>query len=146
VALILLEHRDSESDDLRRIFAWLDHEGLPGGGPAEFAPPIDVFETATSIEIIADLPGIKADSLRIVFARGNLVIAGQKAPSRCEHHDAAFRLAERTFGRFARVFRLAGAVDAGRTRATLQAGELHVVIPRIDERRGGEIRIPITTG
>jgi HSP20 family molecular chaperone IbpA len=57
--------------------------------------------------------------------------------------DAAFHLAERGFGRFARAVRLAGAFDAGRARATLNAGELRVVLPRIDERRGSEIRIPI---
>jgi HSP20 family molecular chaperone IbpA len=63
----------------------------------------------------------------------------------CSHGNAAFHLAERTFGRFARAVRISGAVDAGRARATLQTGELRVVIPRIDERRGQEIRIPIET-
>lgn len=146
VALILLEHGDRDSDDLRRIFSWLDHEGLSVAGPAEFAPAMDVLETPATLEIIADLPGVTPEALRIVFNRNVIVVAGQKLPSPCEHKDAAFRLAERSFGRFARVFRLTGAFDAGRARATLEAGELHVVIPRIEERRGGEIRIPITAG
>ena len=146
VALILVEQRDRESDDLRRVFAWLDQEGLPVAGPAEFVPSMDVLETAATVEIIADLPGLRADALRVVFTRNMLVVAGQKLPPACEYKDAAFHLAERSFGRFARVFRLAGAFDAGRASATFQAGELHVVIPRIEERRGGEIRIPITAG
>jgi HSP20 family protein len=105
---------------------------------------MDVFETATAVEVIADLAGVPADRIRIVFSEGVLVIAGQKLPGACGHRDAAFHLAERAFGRFARIVRLSGAIDAGRARATLNAGELHVVMPRIDERRGAEIRIPIT--
>lgn len=122
MALILLEHRDRESDDLRRIFAWLDREGLSVAGPAEFMPSMYVLETATTVEIIGDLPGIRPEALRVVFTRNVLVVAGQKLPAPCEHKDAAFRLAERSFGRFARVFRLAGAFDAGRASATLRAG------------------------
>lgn len=146
VALILVEHRNQEDDDLRRILDWLDHDGLPAGGPAEFTPAMDVLETSAGIEIVADLPGIPVEALRVVFTHGALVVAGQKLPAPCEHPDAMFRLAERSFGRFARVFRLSGPYDAGRARARLTAGELRVVVPRIEERRGGEIRIPIATG
>lgn len=68
--------------------------------------------------------------------------AGECTPA-CEHRGAAFHLAERTFGRFARAIRLTGAFDAGASRATLTVGELRVVLPRIQERRGGEIRIAV---
>jgi len=131
-------------DDLRRILNWLEGESLAGAGAVECSPSMDVFETATTVEVIADLAGVPADRIRVVFSEGVLVIAGQKLPCACEHGDAAFHLAERSFGRFARVVRVSGAIDAGRARATLDAGELHVVMPRIEERRGAEIRIPIT--
>ena len=131
-------------DDLRRILNWLEGESLPGSGAVECSPAVDVFETAQTVEAIADLAGVPADKIRIVFSEGVLVIAGQKLPRGCEHGDAAFHLAERAFGRFVRVVRVSGAIDAGRASATLTAGELHVVMPRIDERRGAEIRVPIT--
>lgn len=144
VALILVEHRDQQDDDLRRILDWLDREG-PVGGPAEFAPAMDVLETTAGVAVVADLPGVAVDALRVVFTHGALVIAGQKLPAPCEHPNATFRLAERSFGRFARVFRLSGAYDAGRAHARLKAGELHVFVPRIEDRRGGAISIPIAT-
>jgi HSP20 family molecular chaperone IbpA len=72
-----------------------------------------------------------------------LVVAGEKLPSVCEHRDAGFHLAERSFGRFARAIEVEGAFDAGRAAATLTHGELRVVLPRIDERRGARVRIPI---
>jgi HSP20 family molecular chaperone IbpA len=71
------------------------------------------------------------------------VIAGRKLPGTCVDQEAAFHLAERSFGRFARAVRLAGAFDAGNASATLQGGELRIVLPRIDERRGREIHILI---
>ena len=44
-----------------------------------------------------------------------------------------------------RAIRLTGAFDAGKATATLSAGELRVMLPRIEERRGGDIRIPVNT-
>ena len=42
-----------------------------------------------------------------------LLITGQKLPAACEHRDAAFHIAERAFGRFARAISVDGAFDAG---------------------------------
>jgi HSP20 family protein len=107
-------------------------------------PPLDVFETADTVEIVVDLPGVPADVIRVGWSRGVVVIAGHKAPAGCQdHRDAAFHLAERGFGRFTRVIRLSGALDAGRAHATVKNGELHVVFPRIAERRGGEIAVSV---
>jgi HSP20 family molecular chaperone IbpA len=72
-----------------------------------------------------------------------ILVAGTKVPKACAHGDATFQLAERCFGRFARAVRLAGAFDAGRANASLVAGELRIVLPRIEERRGRDIRIPV---
>jgi HSP20 family protein len=110
---------------------------------AECTPPMDVLETATGLEIRLDLPGVSKSQIEIVFADSVMLIAGQKLPHLCEHADAGFHIAERAFGRFARAVRLDGAFDAGRAAATLNAGELRLVIPRIEERRGAHLRIPI---
>ena len=142
VARIFLERRDM-SDDIRRILNLLDDGAHVGGAPGECVPPCDVVETAHGMELVIDFPGVTRESLTIVFVRSTLVIAGQKLPAACEHRDAAFHLAERTFGRFARAVRVTGAFDAGAATARLASGELRITLPRIQERRGGEIRIPI---
>jgi HSP20 family protein len=104
-----------------------------------------VIESAAAVEVIVDLPGVGPEQVHLALARGTLLVAGTKRAAGCSHHDAAFHLAERTFGRFARAVRIGGAVDARRARATLESGELRVVVPRIEDRRGREIRIPIET-
>jgi len=92
---------------------------------------------------VLDIPGVPAATVEIVFARNVLLITGQKMPAACQHSGAAFHVAERAFGRFARAISVDGAFDAGRATATLTDGELRVHLPRLAERRGAEIRIPI---
>ena len=141
---VFLERREM-SEELRRLLDLLDSQTGAGSHPGECNPPVDVIETASQIEVILDVPGIAREDLHIAFARGMVLVAGLKRSGVCSHSDAAFHLAERAFGRFARAIRLAGAVDGGHARATLSAGELRIVVPRIEERRGREIRIAIET-
>jgi HSP20 family protein len=141
---IYLERREM-GEELRRLFDLLDGEWQASGGTGECNPPLDVLESPAAVEIVMDLPGIARDAIQVVFARGSVLIAGTKLPGSCAHKDAAFHLAERTFGRFARVVRIGGAVDAGRARATMKAGELRVTFPKIEDRRGSQIRIAVET-
>ena len=130
-------------EELRRLFDVLDGQAQAAGGTGECNPPVDVIDSPASLVIVMDLPGVPAASVQIVLSRGTVLIAGTKLPAACGHKDAAFHMAERTFGRFARVVRVGGAVDGARARATLVAGELRIEFPRIEERRGRQISIPI---
>jgi HSP20 family protein len=142
VARIFLERRDL-GEEARRLFDLLEREQAAGTA-GKCVPPLDVLETASTVEIVLDLPGVAAEDIQVVFGKGVIVIGGRKLPPGCEHGDAAFHLAERAFGGFARAVRLNGAFDAGRATATLSAGELRIVLPRIEERRGRELRITVT--
>ena len=94
-----------------------------------------------------DVPGVSPDSLRVVFKHGVLIIAGAKASAAGTlPGSTTFHLVEREFGRFARAVRLNGAVDVVQARATLAQGELRVVVPKMADRRGQELRIPIESG
>ena len=132
-------------EELRRLFDLLDGEAQAAGGTGECNPPVDVIDTPAAVLIVMDLPGVRADSVQVVLSRGTVLIAGTKLPASCGHKDAAFHMAERTFGRFARAVRIGGAVDGARATAALTAGELRIEFPRIEERRGRQIRIAIGT-
>lgn len=144
VARTFPDSKDS-IEDIRRLFAQLTGGAVHGGVNGECHPPCDVVERPDAIEVTMDLPGVPAEAITVAFTRGALVIAGRKLAGGCAHAEAAFHLAERTFGSFTRVVRPPGAWDAGRSRASLRSGVLTVTIPRIDERRGREIRIPVET-
>ena len=142
---IFIEPREL-GDDVRRLLDRLVEGLTPGDTPVECSPPCDVVETPDAVDIVMDLPGVSLEAVTVIFARQTVVIAGRKEPTTCGQGEAAFHLAERTFGRFVRPVRIGGAVDASRAEATLGGGELRIRIPRIDERRGCEIRVPIKAG
>ena len=143
MARIYIERQDLP-EDVRRLFdtIWEEWDFLPAAA-AECSPPLDVRETDNGVEVLVDLPGVHASAVQVLFARNVLLVAGHKLPPTCDHDEAAFHLAERAFGRFARAVRLDGAFEGARASATLNAGELRVAIPRIEDRRGREIRIPV---
>ena len=131
------------ADDARRLLVELD-ESVPGTSAisAECRPPLDVIETASAIEVIVDLPGVAADAVRVAVRRSTLLIVGAKLAATADPAARA-HVAERSYGRFARAVRLSGAVDATRVRAVVRAGQLRVSLPRLDDRRGHVLVVPV---
>jgi HSP20 family protein len=134
------------AEDVQRLFEDLsrrrtDRRPMVAG---ECMPGVDVFETDRAVEIVMDLPGVAADAIRILFKAGVVIIVGEKdRPDLSKRAPASFHLVERDFGRFARAVRITVAVDAAQATARLANGELRVVLPRLKERRGAGLLIPI---
>jgi HSP20 family protein len=105
-------------------------------------PLCDVFETDEALELVVDACGISATALRVVVRQDVILVAGEKSP-RPLPPTHSYHLLEREFGRFARAIRVAGAFDIAAARAVLRAGQLTVVLPKREERRGRPHRIPI---
>ncbi|MEO8481416.1 MAG: Hsp20/alpha crystallin family protein [Acidobacteriota bacterium] len=131
------------ADDARRLLVEIDKE-VPGAAAvtADCRPPLDVLETADAIEVIVDVPGVPAESLRIAVRRSTLLVVGAKLATPVDP-NVRFHLAERSYGRFARAVRLAGAFDAARARAVVNGGLLRVVLPRVEDRRGRVLKIVV---
>jgi HSP20 family protein len=142
VARIFLERRELP-EEILRLFEATEEGGVSPQGGIQWTPSVDILETETAVEILVDLPGVTAEQVDVIFSGGTLLIAGHKDSPPCHQNHAAFHLAERSFGRFARVVRLSGAFDAGGADASLSAGELRIVVPRVEERRGRHLRIPV---
>jgi HSP20 family protein len=111
---------------------------------AECVPAVDVFETAEAVRVVVDLPGVASSSIQVVLKSGVLIVAGlkeQPPPAAA----TTFHLLERTFGRFGRGVPIDRAFDGARATARLAHGELTVTLPKIPERRGRTIPIPVVT-
>jgi HSP20 family protein len=132
----------SFADEVRRIFMELGRSYGAESLAGECSPPLDVYETDDAIHVAVDLPGVAPAAVR-VLAKGNaLLIAGEKAPRR-GGGDSSFHLVERGFGRFARAVRLAATCDTSRATAVIERGELRVVVPKVPERRGRAMLVPV---
>ena len=81
--------------------------------------------------------------MRVAWRRGTLLLVGAKL-SPPPDTSARFHLAERSYGRFARAVRLAGAVNAAHAKAFVTGGQLRVVLPRLEDRRGQIFRISVS--
>ncbi len=132
------------AEDIRELFDDLSRslDRTQRAYSGECHPAIDVFETDRAVEVCVDVAGVPAPALRVLFRAGVLLIVGEKA-SGSTTTEQTFHLVERAFGRFARAVRLAGAFDLQNSRATLCDGELVIVLPKIDDRRGRAHRIAI---
>jgi HSP20 family protein len=129
-------------DEVRQIFAELGRGYSLDTLAGECTPPIDVFETDSTLGVSVDVPGVDAASIRLIVRGTALLVAGEKAPRR-GRGDSSFHLVERGFGRFARSVRFSTPCDAGQARAVLDKGELRISLPKVTERRGRAIPIAV---
>ena len=141
-AVVLPAEPNEFRDDVRRMFAELERTPDAQTITGECSPPLDVLETEELIEITVDVPGVSAASVRVAAKGQTVLIVGHKMPRR-SRQDSSFHLVERGYGRFARAVRLSTACDTSRATATLRQGELRIAVPRIADRRGRPVRIPI---
>ena len=133
------------AEELRRAFAELDtrRDTADAACHGEYQPAVDVIETAEAVEVTIDLPGVTAADIRVIVRGGLIMVVGDKYPPRPAPPGSTFHLAERGFGRFARMVRLSSAYDARHASATLRHGALRIVVPKLQERRGGPVLVPI---
>jgi len=127
----------------RQLLDELDRD-VPGAAhlSGECRPALDIVETADATEVVVDVPGVAAHSVRVAIRANTLMIVGAKLVP-ATPADARFHLAERTYGRFARAVRIDGAFDANRVTATVSHGLLRIVLPRIDDRRGRLVHVAV---
>ena len=135
------------SQEVRRLFEDLarrrpDRRHVVSG---ECLPLQDVYETDRTIEIVIDVPGVTLEGCRVMIKGGVVLVVGEKERPEMARGPASYHLVERDFGRFARAVRVHAAIDAANTRARLKDGELRIILPKQQERRGREMILAIET-
>jgi HSP20 family protein len=108
----------------------------------EWLPSVDVFECHGKLTIVAEVPGLASDSLRVMFRDRQLVITGERRERR-PAGTASFLCMERPQGRFTRLVALDLPLDVRSAEARLAGGLLTVTVPRLKDRRGRATVIPI---
>lgn len=111
-------------------------------GPAQFRPPLDIFECGTTLTIVVELPGFTPDRVSVTMNRDVLTISGERRTTRKPGVDG-FVCMERPRGRFVRRIRIDRPVDLGKAEARLGRGLLTVQLPAMEDRRGRDVPIPV---
>ena len=105
--------------------------GLPAALGGAGVPRMDVKETATGIEITAELPGVDESDVEVELSDDVLTIRGEKKVEKEEgDKEKGYHLMERSYGSFARSIALPFEADSEKVSADFSKGVLKVVIPR----------------
>jgi HSP20 family protein len=116
--------------------------------PGEFTtasawtPVVDILEDAEALRIVAELPGVKPEDVKIAVEGNLMTIRGTKEQLADEKLEKVHRY-ERTYGTFERSFTLPATVDANHIKATYELGLLNVVLPKVERAKPREIKIDV---
>jgi HSP20 family protein len=113
-----------------------DLDRTEGPAEGEWMPSVDVYESRGKLTIVAEVPGLSTDSIRVTFRDRHLVITGDRRERRPGAGAASFLCMERPQGRFTRLVALDIPVDVKNAEARLAGGLLTVTVPRLKDRRG----------
>ncbi|HYX29689.1 MAG TPA: Hsp20/alpha crystallin family protein [Pyrinomonadaceae bacterium] len=110
---------------------------------AAFKPPTDVCETSDAVFVRIELPGVTANQIKLALTSEKILIYGEKKKKNPRQKIVSHLCSERNYGRFRRVVPLRWTISVKETTAELKDGVLLIRLPKIKDRRGSEIKIPI---
>jgi HSP20 family molecular chaperone IbpA len=105
-------------------------------------PAIDVFEDASGITLLADMPGVPKEQLELKVEGEALLIEGAVQPRTPDGMEAIY--AEVRTPRYRRSFTLSRELDTTRIEAHLKDGVLRLRIPK--QAHAQPRRIAVTAG
>ncbi|MBI3586657.1 MAG: Hsp20/alpha crystallin family protein [Ignavibacteriales bacterium] len=103
-------------------------------------PPVDITEYANEFVVVAELPGVKKEDVKISVENGSLSISGERKVTGASQ-DAKTILNEMQSQKFSRVIHLPKNVDTSKISAELQNGILQITVPKSIEAQAREINI-----
>jgi len=133
---------------VRRLNALLDEAltGWPVGNgvsTSAWLPSVDVFEDKESLKIVAELPGLKPEDVKITLENSTLTLRGEKKQVAEEKTERVHRY-ERSYGSFERSFSLPNTVDVEKVEAGFENGVLTITLPKAEKAKPREIAVKPT--
>ena len=107
-------------------------------GPV-YTPAADIFENDNSITVLADMPGVRAEDLKIDLHESVLTLTGHV--SKPEKPGESDVLREYHSGTFFRQFTLAETIDQSKIDARLTDGVLRIELPKFESARPRQITV-----
>ena len=132
-------------DRVGRLFAALQEATVAEDPLASetWAPPVDLCETAEAIVVCVELPGLTAEQIKVGATNTQLRIWGEKKRRMPRNRILSHLCSERSYGKFSRIVPLRWTVSIQDAKASVDNGMLIVRLPKIEDRRGVEFKIPV---
>ncbi len=108
-----------------------------------WVPNIDLCETPDKVIVRVELPGVDPGDVNVSVQGDALRVSGIKREPAVSQKLVCYYCVERRYGRFDREMRIRCVIDAQKARSVLRNGVLTIEFPRLRERRGSVLRIPV---
>ena len=105
-------------------------------------PPVDIFEDASGVTIMADLPGVSKDRLGVRVEGDSLVIEGAALPPETGEMELLYGEVLSPFYR--RSFTLSRDLDPGKIEANLTNGVLKLTIAKAEQAKPRRIEVKVS--
>lgn len=133
----------SEMDDmLQKLWYGFPFHNLEKDMEIGWSPRLDVSETEGLLEIVADLPGLSKEDIKISLEDNLLTIKGERKTEK-ESSDKQFHTIERRSGSFYRALRLPVEVENDKIEATFNDGVLTLKLPKTKDSQKKVMQIAI---
>jgi HSP20 family protein len=109
----------------------------------DWAPSVDITETAEAFEIKAELPEVKKEDVKVSIDNGELCISGERKQEK-EEKGKKFHRVERSYGSFMRSFTLPENVDDTKLSAEYKDGVLNVRLPKSEKAKPKAITVKVS--
>jgi HSP20 family protein len=107
-------------------------------GPV-YSPSVDIFENENSLTLLADMPGVKADDLKIDLRENVLTLTGHVSSRDMGGEIDVLR--EYSPGTFFRQFTLSETIDQAKIDAKLADGVLRLELPKVEKAKPRQISV-----
>lgn len=121
---------------------WANAEFGFGETTGAWTPVVDIFEEANALRIVAEVPGVKPEDVKISVENNVLTIQGTKLI--VEDKAEKVHRYERAYGAFERSFTLPTTVDPEHIKATYAAGVLTLMVPKVEKAKPRQIKVEVT--
>ena len=105
-------------------------------------PPTDVCEDQNGLQITMELPGVRAEDVKLSLENNVLTVRGEKRQETEQRVERMHR-DERSYGMFERTFALPSTVDPDKIQARHENGVLLIDIPKAERARPREIAVNV---
>ncbi|WP_322001848.1 Hsp20/alpha crystallin family protein [Marinobacter alexandrii] len=119
-----------------------EREGKDLFSRSDWAPAVDIKETAESFTIDAELPGMSKDDVKVTVHDGVLTIEGERKHEE-ETKDKKQHRIERFYGSFMRRFTLPENVDENSVKANFKDGLLTLTLQKSEPREPKAIEVDV---
>lgn len=105
-------------------------------------PAIEFKDKKDEYELVAEVPGMKAEDIEIKVSDGMLRLSGERKEER-ESKEDGYLFSERHYGRFDRAIQLPQGVDESGITANAKDGLLSIHLPKTADAKQKELKIPV---